>query len=131
MKFSKLMSTTYDAGTKTLKFSGQTGSGTTAAVEMPLEDENVFLAVMAARLYDGKQPPLGNGKTLVAQQLTASFRKSKAGDHSIAFTVRSGGVHLHYIMPIQTTDPSKIAQIKAHTKAMFQLMAERDPRVTH
>jgi len=86
---------------------------------------------MAARLYDGKQPPVGNGKTLVAQQLTASFRKSKTDDHSIAFTVRSGSVQLHYILPIQTSDPSKIAQIKAHMKAMFALLAERDKRVTH
>jgi hypothetical protein len=131
MKFSKLNSTTYDAGTKTLKFSGQTGSGVPAAVEMPLEDENVFLAVMAARLYDGKPPPMGNGKTIVADQFTASFRKNQAGERSIAFTVRSGTVHLHYILPIQTSEPATIEQIKAHMKAMFELLAERDKRVTH
>ena len=131
MKFTRLMSTTYDAGTKTLKFSGQTGDGETAEVEMPLQDENVFLAAMAARLYDGKQPPAGTGKTIVAQQLKARFSRSKSGKRAIAFTVRSGSLHLHYVLPIQTSDPSKIAEIQAHMKAMFALLGEREMRVTH
>jgi len=131
MKFSKLMSTSYDAGSKTLKFIGRTGSGTLAAIEMPLEDENVFLAVMAANLYNGEPPPAGSGKTIVADQLTASFRTGKGGERSIAFTVRSGKVHLKYILPIQTSDASKVAQIKAHMKAVFTLLGQRDLRVMH
>lgn len=131
MKFSKLMATTYDAGTKTLTFSGQTGGGLPAAVEMPLEDENVFLAVMAARLYDGKPSPEGDSKAIVAEHLNASFRVNSAGEHSIAFTARSGSVPLHFILPIQTSDASKIEQIKMHMKEMFELLAEQDKRVTH
>lgn len=131
MKFSKLTSTSYNAGTKTLKFAGQTGSGLPAAVEMPLDDENVFLAVMAAHLYDGKPPPSGNGKSIIADQLSASFQMNEAGEHSIVFTVRSGSVHLRYVLPIQTTDAGKIAGVKGHIQAAFALLSEPDRRVTH
>lgn len=131
MKFSKLTSTSYDAGTKTLTFAGQTGTGLPAAVQMPLDDESVFLAVMAANLYDGKPPPSGNGKSIVADQLTATFQTDKAGERSIVFTVRSGSVHLRYILPIQTSDDEKIAQIRDHIQSAFALLAEKDSRVVH
>jgi hypothetical protein len=121
MKLKRPLTGDFDPATRILKISGGNSVGKQSAVEVPVEDVNVFIGWIVAVLFEKYSQPGGATKTLVATEMSIALHPDDKGSNSVVFGFKAGDFQLGFSVPVHTTAPEKLASIKAH---LLQALAE-------